>query len=46
MDSLLAELIFAIEEERQERHTDALFDMLEEAGLLEKAEIKLTRFED
>lgn len=46
MDNLLAELIFAIEEERQDRHADALFDMLEEAGLLEKAEIKLTRFED
>lgn len=44
MDALLSAVIYAIEEERTEANTDQLFDLLEEHGLLEKADKKLNRF--
>lgn len=42
-DAMIAEVIFAIEEERQERDTDKIYKFLEEVGLIEKLDKKLEK---
>ena len=37
MDSHISAIIFAIEEERQERNLEKIYQLLEEHGLIEKA---------